>query len=73
MVVNERLVREAQLLTTGAEVHKTHSLIAMYRGAAKDETPQSQNAFKVFEKGLEDHVAKLRAKRLLVPRHRTPT
>lgn len=61
--MNTTLIREAQLLTTGAEVHRTNGLVAMYRGAAADMSPQGQIAATQFEEALETHVGMLRARR----------
>jgi hypothetical protein len=57
--MNTILIREAQLLTTGAEIHTTNELIAMYRGAVVDAHVVAVK----FEKALQDHVISLRAKR----------
>ena len=59
MQVQERLIREAQLLTTGAEIHTTRELIAMYRGAAKSDHAE---AFLYHQNALDDHIAALRVK-----------
>ena len=56
--VDNLLIREAQLLTTGASIHDTNELVAMYRGAADHDV-----SFIHFEEALKQHVAKLRAHR----------
>lgn len=58
--VNESLIREAQLLMTGANNHTTDQFILMYRGAAKQ---GPVDAFEHFEQALKDHTQKLRARR----------
>jgi hypothetical protein len=60
--VKEWLIREVQILKTGANNHDTDQLILMYRGAARDGTPA---AFQHFEQALEDHLVKLRRERAL--------
>jgi hypothetical protein len=60
MLVRKSLIRDAQLLTTGAEIHDTNQFIAMYRGAASS---GHQESFILFEQNLESHVAQLKAKR----------
>jgi hypothetical protein len=66
-MVCDDLIREAQLLTTGAEIHKTRELIAVYRGAANDPSPQGMQAFTLYQQALEKHVGVLRMKRLRLP------
>lgn len=62
--VDERLIARAQLLTTGAEIHTTRELISMYRGAARGKgTPQEHNAFRHFERALQDHCLTLQRKK----------
>lgn len=59
-VVDECLIREAQILKTGANNHDTDQLILMYRGAALD---GPEPAFEHFEDALKKQVQKLRAAR----------
>ena len=62
MKVQEHLIREAQLLATGATNHETDQICLMYRGAAKG-GHESQAAFEHFEQALKDHIVELRINR----------
>lgn len=61
------LVRDAQRFTTGAHIHKTRELVAMYVGAhmsiAEGDGPGLPDACSQFERALRDHVGELRSKR----------
>lgn len=59
MKMDEHLIMQAQLLTTGADVHKVNGLIQMYQSAAKGTSPQSRNACVHFEQALKDYLAAL--------------
>lgn len=60
MKVDESLIREAQLLTTGATIHTTQEAIVWYRARAQDGI---EHAFQDAERNLREHLAKLRAYR----------
>lgn len=64
MEVKMYLVRRAQTLTTGAEVHDTNELVAMYQGAANSKGPEAEATFGHFERALEGHVAMLESRAL---------
>jgi hypothetical protein len=65
------LIREAQTLTTGAEIHRTSEAILVYSGAVIDanenEDPHRQadldKAVDLFRQNLSLHVGKLKEKR----------
>lgn len=62
--MNTELVREAERLKNGSDVHKTEELLRMYKTFAADAHESAQKAAKQFEAALERHVAKLRARRI---------
>lgn len=57
---DRRLVRDAELLATGASIHTTRELVAMYKGVADPQTPQEHEAQAIWEEALRDHVHELR-------------
>ena len=61
--MNTILIREAELLTTGAEIHKTRGLVAWYKGMCQSkDCPQVRNAIQLAEDNLVKHVKMLRSK-----------
>ena len=61
--MNIGLIREAEVYTTGAEIHKTRELVAWYKGAMKSTGPKVHEWQRQAEEALEAHVGKLRTKR----------
>ena len=68
-MVDEHLIMRAQLLTTGADVHKINGLIQMYQSAAEETSLQSRNACVHFEQALKEHLLAVhrRSRRSLMP------
>lgn len=63
MKVKEHLIREAQLLTSGAEIHDTNGMIGIYRSAAENDHPSAHVRFLEVEQLLEEHIVMLRGLR----------
>lgn len=68
MVEDIALVREAERLTNGADIHKTASIVKMYRAAVKDAqsgNPAAEKTACIFHEGLEEHVRKMRMRKAI--------
>ena len=59
------LVREAERLTTGAEIHEVREALRIYKGAVADPNPGPNGAtyFQIVTDNLNEIVRKLRVKK----------